>query len=193
MPSQKESSSSSGSDSSSDEGDGKGEEREVEGGEERRKRGAGEENDSDSEDGFVGPSISDAAPVKKKRVLEYESVFLDRLPEGENYERSFMHRDTVTQVLVTATDFVVTASQDGHIKFWKKQEVGIEFVKHFRAHLGPINAMVANSTGALLATVAQDKAVKVFDVINFDMINMIKLEFVPSCAVWVHRPGDAIR
>jgi len=74
----------------------------------------------------------------------------------------------------------------------KKQEVGIEFVKHFRAHLGPINAMVANSTGALLATVAQDKAVKVFDVINFDMINMIKLEFVPSCAVWVHRPGDAI-
>lgn len=37
---------------------------------------------------------------------------------------------------VCRTDFIVTASCDGHIKFWKKQEEGIEFVKHFRAHLG---------------------------------------------------------
>lgn len=35
------------------------------------------------------------------------------------------------------TDFVITASQDGHVKFWKKREdEGIEFVKHFRSHLG---------------------------------------------------------
>lgn len=35
------------------------------------------------------------------------------------------------------TDFIITASCDGHLKFWKKQEnVGIEFVKHFRCHLG---------------------------------------------------------
>lgn len=35
------------------------------------------------------------------------------------------------------TDFVITASQDGHVKFWKKKEdEGIEFVKHFRSHLG---------------------------------------------------------
>jgi len=34
------------------------------------------------------------------------------------------------------TDFIVTASQDGHVKFWKKQVEGVEFVKHFRAHLG---------------------------------------------------------
>lgn len=33
------------------------------------------------------------------------------------------------------TDFVVTASRDGHVKFWKKKEEEIEFVKHFRAHL----------------------------------------------------------
>ena len=36
------------------------------------------------------------------------------------------------------TDFIATASQDGHLKFWKKQEVGIDFVKHFRAHLGEL-------------------------------------------------------
>jgi len=34
-----------------------------------------------------------------------------------------MHRDTVTHVRVTHTDFIITASQDGHIKFWKKLEV----------------------------------------------------------------------
>ena len=30
----------------------------------------------------------------------------------------------------------MTASSDGHVKFWKKKEQGVEFVKHFRAHLG---------------------------------------------------------
>jgi hypothetical protein len=34
------------------------------------------------------------------------------------------------------TDFVITASADGHVKFWKKGDDGIEFVKHFRTHLG---------------------------------------------------------
>ena len=36
------------------------------------------------------------------------------------------------------TDFLVTASCDGHVKFWKKTEEGIEFVKHFRSHLGTV-------------------------------------------------------
>ena len=58
--------------------------------------------------------------------------------------------------------------------------------------MGVINDMVTSANGSLLATVASDKAVKVFDVINFDMINMIKLDYVPSCAAWVHKPGDAI-
>lgn len=147
--------------------------------------------DSDDDD-FVGPSITDAAPQRKEKVLEYEKVYLDNLPMGVNYEKSFMHRDVVTHVKVTPTDFVVTASQDGHIKFWKKLEVGIEFVKHFRAHLGPINDVTVNVTGSLLATCGADKAVKIFDVINFDMINMLKLDYVPSCASWIHKAGDAI-
>lgn len=46
-----------------------------------------------------------------------------------------MHRDVITHLVVTKTDFVITASIDGHIKFWKKMEEGIEFVKHFRSHL----------------------------------------------------------
>jgi peptidylprolyl isomerase domain and WD repeat-containing protein 1 len=55
--------------------------------------------------------------------LLYSIVFLGNLPSGENYEKSFMHRDVVTHVMVTPTDFIITASQDGHIKFWKKLEV----------------------------------------------------------------------
>jgi hypothetical protein len=37
-----------------------------------------------------------------------------------------------------ATDFLVTGSVDGHLKFWKKKPEGVEFVKHFRAHKGAI-------------------------------------------------------
>lgn len=35
--------------------------------------------------------------------------------------------------------FLMTGSVDGHIKFWKKQAEGIEFVKRFGAHLGETN------------------------------------------------------
>lgn len=68
-------------------------------------------------------------------VLLYEHVYLENLPDAECYEKSYMHRDIITHLVVTKTDFVVTASVDGHIKFWKKMEEGIEFVKHFRSHL----------------------------------------------------------
>jgi len=46
---------------------------------------------------------------------------------------------------------------------------------YFRAHLGAITYMAASYNGELLCTVSDDQALKVFDVINFDMINMIKL------------------
>ena len=60
------------------------------------------------------------------------------------------HRDAVTHCVATKTDFIVTASCDGHLKFWKKQDGGIEFVKHFRAHLGNIQGLAANVSGTLL-------------------------------------------
>ena len=70
--------------------------------------------------------------------------------------------------------------------------MGIEFVKHFRAHLSPLQQLVVNTTGTLLATLAADKAVKVFDVVNFDMINILQLDYVPSAAAWIHRAGAAV-
>lgn len=103
-----------------------------------------------------------------------------------------MHRDIVTHILSTKTDFIITASIDGHVKFWKKMEEGIEFVKHFRSHLGPITDLAANVNGAYMCTASADKSIKIFDIINFDMINMIKLDYVPLCAEWIHSSGDAI-
>ena len=40
------------------------------------------------------------------------------------------------QTIFFRTSFFITASRDGHVKFWKKNGEEIEFVKHFRAHLG---------------------------------------------------------
>ena len=47
-----------------------------------------------------------------------------------------MHRDMVTHVAVAKqTDYIITASADGHVKFWKKMQSDIEFVKHFQVQL----------------------------------------------------------
>ncbi|KAF4532794.1 hypothetical protein B566_EDAN002644 [Ephemera danica] len=127
-----------------------------------------------------------------RNVPDHQMVYLENLPCAESYERSYMHRDTVTHVVTTKTDFIITGSCDGHVKFWKKLDEGIEFVKHFRSHLGVIHDLVANVSGSLMCTVASDQTLKVFDVINFDMIHMIKLEFMPRCAEWIHCAGDAI-
>ena len=46
-------------------------------------------------------------------VLEFEKVYVDNLPSAEMYEKSYMHRDVITHVVVTPhTDFVVTARLD---------------------------------------------------------------------------------
>lgn len=148
-----------------------------------------EENEEKEEDEFIGPM---PVPAKKKKKLEFEQTYLKNLPSSDTYERSFMHRDVVTHVQVTKTDFVITASCDGHVKFWKKKEEEIEFVKHFRAHLGLVEDVSSSCDGALYASIGNDKALKVFDVINFDMINMMKLPYAPFRCEWVYKKGDEI-
>lgn len=101
------------------------------------KRQAASEDD-DSDEGWIGPTPEEsAAPVKvkKKKILPYEKIYLENLPSAESYEKSYMHRDCISHLVVTKSDFVITGSVDGHIKFWKKDDSGVEFVKHFRSHL----------------------------------------------------------
>ena len=73
----------------------------------------------------------------------------------------------MSTVLRDRTEFLLTTSVDGHVKLWKKQEQGIEFVKHYRAHLTPVVAVSASADGQLFASVAEDGSAKVFDVVNF--------------------------
>ena len=51
-----------------------------------------------------------------------------------------------TALVFCRTEFLITASCDGHIKFWKRQDDGVEFVKHFKAHMGEI---IANFFGSV--------------------------------------------
>ncbi|GAB1604656.1 uncharacterized protein LOC115226510 [Argonauta hians] len=150
-----------------------------------------EEEEEDG--GWVGPMPHEATKPKKKKVLQYERVYLDNLPCAETYECSYMHRDIISHVTVTRSGFILTASIDGHVKFWRKlEESGIEFVKHFRSHLGNITDVAASSNGEYYCTISSDSTVKVFDVVNFDMINMLKLPIQPSCCCWLFTAGDVI-
>ncbi|KAI9597332.1 peptidyl-prolyl cis-trans isomerase cyp15 [Syncephalis fuscata] len=155
---------------------------------------------SDSDD--IGPAMpsvdvrgSEAQKKKRKRALAHEELYTEQLPCAEMYERSYMHRDVLCTVDLTgmaiSTDFIITTSIDGHLKFWKKMDMGIEFVKHYRAHLGEITSTSASADGTLFASTATDKAIKVFDVINFDMINIINVDYVPGSICWIHRRGQA--
>lgn len=131
---------------------------------------------SDSED-EIGPmpipntNNSNEGPEsskKKRKVLPHQSLLLSQLPCTDRYQQSFMHRDSVNFVTLTPnTNFLITTSIDGHVKFWKKMEFGIEFVKHYRAHLSIIVGCNVSADGAFFATIAADGSAKIFDVVNF--------------------------
>jgi peptidylprolyl isomerase domain and WD repeat-containing protein 1 len=70
-----------------------------------------------------------------------------------------------------------------------KIELKYEYFNLFKA---PIQHMCDNFNGSLLCTISLDKSLKVFDVINFDMINMIKLDFVPLACSFIHSDRDPI-
>jgi len=46
-------------------------------------------------------------------------IFQNILTSSDYYKRSYVHRDVLTHIIVTITDFLIAVSQDEHIKFWK--------------------------------------------------------------------------
>ncbi|KAI3382452.1 hypothetical protein SNEBB_006692 [Seison nebaliae] len=130
-------------------------------------------------------------------------------PNAPMYEKSYMHRDKISHILMTKKGFLLTASQDGFVKFWKKVSLidpiyrnrltsekmkslksneeteipvnGIEFVKTFRAHETDIVSLTADVTGKYAASISIDKTIKIFDISGLDMCNIIaKLNYVPQ-------------
>ncbi|KAJ3681569.1 hypothetical protein LUZ60_016058 [Juncus effusus] len=150
---------------------------------------AAADRNGDEEEAMIGPGPVAPRP-KHKRPLQFEQAFLDSLPSAHMYEKSYMHRDVVTHVAVSSADFFITGSIDGHLKFWKKKPLGIEFAKHFRSHLGPIEGLAVSVDGLLCCTISNDKSVKIYDVVNYDMMVMMRLSYTPGSVEWVYRPGD---
>ena len=149
--------------------------------------------DSSSDDD-MGPQLpSAAAPQKKRRKLPYEKLYVSALPTSPRYSKSLMHKEQLSFVtMAPLTDFLITSSADGVVKFWKKGADGIEFVKEFKAHIGEIRSVSISSDGRSFATAGVDKTIKLFDVVTFDLLSMLNLEFTPKCVCWVHQRGASI-
>lgn len=58
--------------------------------------------------------------------------------------------------------------------------------------LGAIVDMKITSDGHTLCTVGTDNALKIFEVINFDMINMLLLDFTPAACSWLNEGGSNV-
>lgn len=146
-----------------------------------------------SSDDDFGPALPSDAPKKKKRKLPYEKLYISALPASARYSRSLMHKDQLSFVTVTPlTDFLITSSVDGVVKFWKKAAEGIESVKEFRAHTGEIRSVSVSQDGRSFATAGADKTIKIFDVITFDLLSILQLTNVPRSICWVHRRGASL-
>jgi peptidylprolyl isomerase domain and WD repeat-containing protein 1 len=53
--------------------------------------------------------------------------------------------------------------------------------------------LAVNYNGTLLATIsADDKTAKIFDITNFDMINILTLNFRPAAIAWVSQGSDIV-
>ena len=107
-------------------------------------------------------------------VLPHERLYLEHLPDANQYYKSFMHREIINFCVVTRTEFLITTSVDGHIKLWRKEDDGIEFVKHYRAHLQPVVGISASADGQLFASISEDGTAKVFDVVNFGQSSCLR-------------------
>ncbi|XP_057481002.1 LOW QUALITY PROTEIN: peptidyl-prolyl cis-trans isomerase CYP71-like [Actinidia eriantha] len=140
------------------------------------------------EEAAIGPGP--APRSRPKRPLQFEQAYLHSLPSANMYEKSYMHRDVVTHVAVSAAEFFITGSADGHLKFWKKKALGIEFAKHFKSHLGPIEGLAVSADGLLCCTISNDRSVKIYDVVNYDMMVMIRLPYIAGSVEWVYKQGD---
>ncbi|KAI2609750.1 uncharacterized protein GGS25DRAFT_486069 [Hypoxylon fragiforme] len=154
----------------------------------------GQGPDSSSDEDDIGPQLPSTAeaPKKKRRVLPHEKLYIEALPKSARYSKSLMHKEQVSFVNVTRSEFLISTSVDGVVKFWKKVAQGIEFVKEFKAHQDEVRSVSVSHDGRSFATAGADKTIKIFDVITFDLLAMLSLEYAPRCVCWVHKMGASL-
>ncbi|OTA54274.1 hypothetical protein K449DRAFT_417049 [Hypoxylon sp. EC38] len=150
--------------------------------------------DGSSSDDDMGPQLpsTTAPPKKKRRILPHEKLYIEALPKSVRYSKSLMHKEQLSFVNMTRSEFLITTSIDGVVKFWKKVAEGIEFVKEFKAHQGEVHSVSASQDGRSFATAGADKTIKIFDVITFDLLAMLHLDYAPKSVCWVHKLGASL-
>ncbi|NXF41454.1 PPWD1 protein, partial [Nyctibius bracteatus] len=132
---------------------------------------AAADEEDEEEERWVGPLPGEAVQAKKRRGNGRSGAFA-RLPLLRGAARKAPAVLPWAGSAAVGTDFIITASHDGHVKFWKKIEEGIEFVKHFRSHLGE------NNTSPYLFL--------------FFPLSTLCCSYYPGQCEWVYCPGDAI-
>jgi peptidylprolyl isomerase domain and WD repeat-containing protein 1 len=107
-----------------------------------------------------------------------------------HYEVSLMHRSIVTRIVYSeAYGYIVTASNDGVTKFWKRLAATgnlngtssisssntkcLEFVKSYQAHTSSILSLCVDTTGDTAATVGFDNTIQIYDISSFDISSTI--------------------
>ena len=141
-------------------------------------------------------TISDAYNLteeEKYQLIEEKekekNYILNNLPMSHFYTKSYMHKDFIDHIISSPkTDFIFTSSTDGIIKFWKKKYIGIEFVKQFKSHPNKITGLSISFDGLFLCSCSvKDEYLKIYDIINVDMINFIKLTFFPFLCEFINK------
>lgn len=56
--------------------------------------------------------------------------------------------------------------------------------------MGPVTGLFVSFDGSLGASISTEKAVKIFDVLNFDLTLMLRLPFQPKCAEWISKKEE---
>mmetsp|Transcript_8167 Transcript_8167/g.9575 ORF Transcript_8167/g.9575 Transcript_8167/m.9575 type:complete len:736 (-) Transcript_8167:356-2563(-) len=123
------------------------------------------------------------------------------LKSTKHYQVSYAHRNIVTHICYSTNhSFLMTASDDGICKFWKRNFVSnasspstssdqkdaagsaaggiIEFVKSYISHTCPISCLVMDGIGGnTAATIGEsDGTLKLYDVSTFDVTGIIRTQ-----------------
>lgn len=103
-----------------------------------------------------------------------------------------MHKEEVTHVIsANHHKLLFTASGEGVLKIWRKKAEGIDLVKGLKAHKAALTDAKLNANESRLATTsAADCLLKLYDVANFDLMQVLKLTFVPASLAFVTKATD---
>ena len=72
------------------------------------------------------------------------------------------------------------------------RDAGLQFVKVFYAHEKPLTSLSASVDGKWLCSTSIDQTMKFYDVVNFDMVSMMKVDYIPATCAWVSRSNDPL-